>query len=147
VDTRPRVLAPCHLSDVDHPWRVKQRRADEHLRRFEDESADYLRTARLAYRHEADETTGVLRVTLHADAPPPAALGATIGDILHNLRSALDSVAWEACRQAGIPRSKQRQVLFPVTLDPDGWEDTADYRLPKVTGQSLAKFERHQPWY
>ncbi|HEX3222239.1 MAG TPA: hypothetical protein VHR35_06675, partial [Nocardioides sp.] len=49
-------------------------------------------------RHEVDPEAGTILVRLQADAWPPAALGATIGDVLHNLRSAPDAVAWEACQ-------------------------------------------------
>jgi hypothetical protein len=135
------------MPDVEHPWRVKQRQADAHLRRFADDCADYIREQHVGLRHETDAEAGTIRVRLHADAEPPLSLGATIGDVLHNLRSALDSVAWAACQRAGVPAKRDKDVYFPIGIAKTGWDELAAWRLPNVDPEHLEIFPQLQPWY
>lgn len=133
---------------MDYPWRVKHRRADEHLRRFEADCAAYADAANVGLDYETDQAAGTIRVRLRADAEPPPSLGATIGDVLHNLGSALDAVAWDACHRAGNPTEKQEsRIYFPVDTDPAKWADTAKDKLPGVTGDHLEVFRQLQPWF
>ena len=104
---------------MDFPWRLKQRQADAHLRRFADDCADYVRAAHIGFAYETDPAAGTIKVRLQADAEPPLSLGTIIGDVLHNLRSALDAVAWDACQQAGAPTPTQEErIYFPIDIDP-----------------------------
>ena len=135
---------------MDHPWRVKVRQAAEHLARFEMDCDAYLRDANVGLRHEVDAESGTVRVRLHADAEPPLSLGATIGDVLHNLQSALDSVAWAACQKDGaaaLKEGQERRIYFPADSDPDKWDDTARDKLPGIAGTDLEVFRRLQPWW
>lgn len=136
----------CDAERVDFPWRVKQRRADEHLRRLEAECDDYLRTAHVGFRHEADQQSGTLRVWLHADADPPAALSATIGDVLHNLRSALESVAWAACHAGPLTEEQEACVHFPIVRDCKDWW-SAKGALFNVSDSHRDVFRQLQPWF
>jgi hypothetical protein len=133
---------------VDFPWRLKQRQADTHLRRFADECAKYVRDANVGFAYETDPAAGTVTVRLQADAEPPSSLGATIGDVLHNLRSALDAVAWDACKRAGVLTPKQeKRVYFPLDTDPAKWTETAADKLPNLTASHVEVFEQLQPWY
>lgn len=132
---------------VAFPWRVKQRSADEHLARFQDDCEDYVRSAHVGLVHEADTERGTVRVRLHADAEPPMTLGATIGDVLHNLRSALDSVAWAACQRTGVPANRERDVYFPIGTDASAWEQLVDRQLPALSSRHREVFRRLQPWF
>lgn len=132
---------------MEYPWRVKQRQAREHLARFSAAADDYVALADLELRYDRNPQAGTIGVRLHADAEPPLALGAIIGDVLHNLRSALDSVAWEACQRAGISKSQERDVYFPIVLDPAQWPSESAKKLPNVSPEHVRVFERFQPWY
>jgi hypothetical protein len=133
---------------MDHPWRVKHHRADEHLRRFEDDCAAYAEAANVGLEYETDQVAGTIRVRLRADAEPWPSLGATVGDVLHNLRSALDAVAWEACQRAGsLAEKEEGRIYFPIDTNPAKWTDTAKDKLPGVTGDHLEVFRQLQPWF
>lgn len=54
-------------------------------------------------------------VTLHIEGPPES-LGAIVGDIVHNLRSALDLSACELVRSAG---QSDEDVYFPFSRTPE----------------------------
>ena len=132
---------------MDYPWRVKQRQADEHVGRFAAACAEYVDAANLALRNERDPETGAIRVLLHAAAEPPLSLGATIGDVLHNLRSALDSVTWEACQRAGVPPKREQDVYFPIGTDPGTWRSLAGSQLPGLAPEHVEVFRSLQPWF
>jgi hypothetical protein len=134
------------LGGVDFPWRVKQRQADEHLRRFADACAAYVRTEHVGFGYETDAAAGTIRVRLQADADPPLSLGATIGDVLHNLRSALDAVAWEACQVGPLTEVQEGNVYFPIVLQAKNW-GSAKGSLPNVSKAHFDVFRQLQPWY
>lgn len=130
------------------PWRIKQRRADEHIREFANACRRYLEDAHVGLCHDSDPAKGIIRVRFEADFEPPAELGAIIGDILHNLRSALDAVAWETCRRAGVLADEEKNVYFPVSADAERWSKLVRRQLPAVEdAQHLEVFRRLQPWF
>lgn len=58
--------------------------------------------------------------TIYAEVvePPPPMLSVIVGDVLHNLRSALDHLAWELVKRAG--GKPGRHTSFPI-CDTEGW--------------------------
>jgi hypothetical protein len=74
-------------------------------------------------------------------------LGAIVGDVLHNLRSALDSVAWETCQRAGVSINRESSVQFPVSSRPAQWKQLAESQLPNLSPPYLQIFKELQPWY
>lgn len=88
-----------------------------------------------------------------------------LGNILHNLRSALDVLVWElsvkhqADRQAqGLPAqpapveplalgSKWRQVQFPIVTIETDWPGECKRRLKLIDQSLVADFLALQPWY
>jgi hypothetical protein len=132
---------------MEWPWRVKLKQAELHLRRYAEAASAYLDEANVHLEYPTDPDAGTIDVVLRADSPPPGLLGAIIGDILHNLRSALDSIAWESCKKAGVPAKKEREVYFPITWLPKDWPKESKQKLPNVPASQLAEFEYLQPWY
>jgi hypothetical protein len=132
---------------MELPWRVKQRQADDHIRRFADACEQYVESANVGLRYDRDPSTGTIQVRFEANVEPPMLLGAIIGDVLHNLRSALDAVAWETCQRACVPADREKDVYFPIGTDPAAWKSLAGRQLPNVKREHLAVFRRQQPWY
>ena len=132
---------------MEFPWRLKLRRAEHHLDAFDLACDDYLKAANVGFEYEVDRTTGHVSVRLRADREPPMSLGVVVGDALHNLRSALDSAAWEACSRAGVPEARQRDVQFPIGLRSDGWARLSDSQLPGASREARNVFRSLQPWY
>jgi hypothetical protein len=132
---------------VELPWRVKLRQAERHLRTFEEECDRYSAASHVGFAYGVDAAAGLISVTLQADSEPPMLLGAIVGDVLHNLRSALDSIAWETCQRAGVPPEREKYVYFPVATDPADWRSLAGSQLPNVSAAHLEIFREFQPWY
>ena len=99
---------------MEYPWRAKHQQAREHFGRFETAAEEYVARANFGLRYDRDPVEGTIGVRLHSDAEPPLLLGAIIGDVLHNLRSALDSVAWAVCQRAGVATSQEKGISFQL---------------------------------
>ena len=132
---------------MEWPWRVKLKQADWHLQRYAEAASTYLDEANVLLEYPKDHGAGTIDVVLRADSPPPGMLGAIIGDVLHNLRSALDSIAWASCQEAGVPAEKEHLVYFPITWHPDDWSKVSQKQLPGMPASQVMDFAYLQPWY
>lgn len=92
-------------------------------------------------------------VVLHR---PPPHLGAIAGDCLHNLRSALDLLAWQLAHRrwgdGGIPEDRFDEVSFPIARPHDTHERFARRKALKHVSADVSKmiidfqrFGAHEP--
>lgn len=122
--------------------RAKLRHAETHLstlRTFID-TARAREENQLAVGAELDTAAGlyILRITYTPDLTPIAEkVSLIVGDVIHNLRSALDHLAWQlACGAAGGTPRKSKDVVFPIcdprqpgkTCKTPGYLATADWQ-------------------
>jgi hypothetical protein len=84
---------------------------------------------------QSGERTYYLRI--HKEIPDE--FPALIGDFAHNLRSALDHLAWHLVQASPIfPKAKDRQIYFPI------FEDASEYgkgKMVKIQGMSNAAIQ------
>jgi hypothetical protein len=100
---------------------LKLDRALQHLQSLEDEMLRWLgrNPYRLIYEFDRERNKKLIRIEVLS--PPPSGLRVIIGDILHNLRSALDTLVHElAVAYIGIdplPEAFARRLEFPIFGD------------------------------
>ncbi len=102
-----------------NPWEVKVQRAERLFLDFSNIVSEYfiLNPAQLEQIQTSDET---IEAVLHIHQQPPMILASLSGEIIHNLRSALDSLVYELvlqeCSKAGIELSEvcRRKIQFPI---------------------------------
>lgn len=76
----------------------------------------------------------------------PPFLPVQIGELIHNLHSALDHLTWElVILETGAP-SRSTQLQFPVFLDATGYVKRADQKLAGVGAKARAIIEELQPF-
>jgi hypothetical protein len=94
-------------------FKAKLKRADEHLEALDDEIAEFLDSHPYAVRFEIDRETGqhVAKIKVRRD-PPAIRWGLLIGDCVHNMRSALDHLAWQLAGPKPPPKTE-----FPIFHD------------------------------
>src|SRR4051794_1240126 len=81
---------------------TKLNRARRHLSELETEIATYLAENRPTFNVTVDDEPGVTTFKVEFSIPGvPESIGAIVGDIIHNLRSALDLTACEMVTIAG----------------------------------------------
>lgn len=131
---------------------AKLDRAEEHFNLLDRLVDEYLREN--AYRFVGEERTEAgywhYEAYLEVDSfPPDEVWGPIIGDIVHNLRSALDHLAW----QLALPEYRAeapRRISFPVVFeDPTKNQSTADYlerKLDCLREDSRPLIDRAQPY-
>jgi hypothetical protein len=112
-------------TDPTSSWCAKAERARQHiesLRQQVDEfrkSEPYTLTPELT--DQPDRVAYVVRY--HRDVPP--SISTTVGDVLYNLRAALENLAFELARlsQGGtLTEEQERNSTFPICADPDDYD-------------------------
>jgi hypothetical protein len=71
-----------------------------------------------------------------------------VGDILQNLRSALDHLMWQlALWNTGGNIKKPRRVRFPIIADPKDFPSACNDALAEIHPDHRAIIDRFQPYY
>jgi len=82
--------------------------------------------------------------------PIDPSLPLMIGDCIHNLRSALDHLAFQLALLNGSSSSAAEKTIFPICLvksGPNGFDKRVDRALrPFITSTALAEIEKCQPY-
>jgi hypothetical protein len=117
------------LLDRNTSWLAKLNHANGHLRRLRQVCDEY--RARRPFYVEAEPTDRADKVQyrLHHEIPIPRDVPLIVGDILHNLRSALDSLVLGLIEHAEGRRLGEDEAVacqFPIYPDPDGFEKFFD---------------------
>jgi hypothetical protein len=120
--------------------RLKLSRAEKHLRGFNQcvqrfRETDPYRTTR---HLEGDGAEHVYTVEIRSYPPPD--LGAIVGDLLHNLRSALDSVVYDlsVAAKPALTEKERGSVGFPIALREKNF-DMAKVRYAPRAAQAEVK--------
>lgn len=97
---------------------------------------------RFPLEHDPKTDEYVFRVhsNLQPPVPPPPRTSALVGDILNNLRSALDYVVWQ------LAESPSLKNQFPIFSTPKGFEGKCKRYLHSVPAEHWAAFEAYQPY-
>lgn len=123
-------------------------RAEEHARCLEQDIARWRREVRQTFTGKKNADGTVVKVHIEWDPPPPRDDWAlTIGDCLHNLRSALDHTVY------ALSSPKPKGCEFPISLNrksfysPQSDRRGGLYKLGGINhGLVWAVIEAAQPW-
>ena len=108
--------------DQDSSWWAKANRANEHIDSLRRQVDEYRASAPYSLTPEPTEKPDRLAYRLRFSKPVPVAVSTTVGDILHNLRAALESLAFEVARrgQGGTLTAKQeKESTLPICETPE----------------------------
>jgi hypothetical protein len=108
------IAMPFTLEDS---W-TKLARGKEHIGTLARECDEYLGagpafTANVYYDPEA----GTVQPQFVGDPPPPPRIGTIVGDVAHNLRSALDVAAWQLAIAHDEDAARKRRHFSHVSSD------------------------------
>jgi hypothetical protein len=118
-------------------------RANEHLKALDKEIGAFLenKPARVICEYDSQPPRYLFKVKIEHPIPQ-ARWALIIGDCVHNLRSALDYIAW---RLAGSDLT-DRVTLFPICESLEQFEKSRQRRLSRVHSDAIAEVERCQPY-
>jgi hypothetical protein len=140
------VVAEASLDGV----RAKLQRADEHLETLAGEMAAFLNAdpSPLGFTipHFDPETKWHV-VYAYVEEEPPDRLGVILGDVLHNIRSALDHLVWQlVILNGGTPKKGMGGNSFPIALTEAQWTKALKGPLLGVSEDHCAIIEKTQPY-
>ena len=124
---------------------LKLDRADRHIAELERELDSYYATRPIYLEGSFDAATSQWVTIVRVTREPPAELGPIIGDIAHNLRSALDQVTWQLARLA-TPDPYERTQFPILTVDGD-WERVGARMVQSLRSEHAAFIELLQPYH
>jgi len=136
----------CVVHPLDGVW-AKIARADEHaqvlereVQAFFDRDPPPLGTS-FGY---FDPASGWHLVYGFVREAPPLRLGVILGDLVHNVRSALDHLVWQLVLLNG--ETPSRANAFPIASTEGDWEAGVDRRLAGVSSNHRAIIQSVQPY-
>lgn len=119
--------------------RVKLARASRHIAELENNAREYLASAPFTLLR-VDEPNGDLLWRVKINRPTPLEWSAIVGDTVHNLRSALDLIAWQLVEHNGAQPS--RDTCFPITQSAAGQYEQALQRALNGAHQKAIRLIR-----
>jgi hypothetical protein len=108
--------------DQRSSWWGKANRAKEHIDSLRRQVDEFRASAPYSLTPEPTEKPDRLAYRLRFSKQVPVAISTTVGDVLHNLRATLESLAFEVARrgQGGTLTAKQeKESTFPICETPE----------------------------
>lgn len=132
---------------LDDSW-TKLARGKEHLAALVEACGEYLDTGpQITVEMYDDPETGGVEMRFLGEPSPPARIGAIVGDVVHNLRSALDVAAWQLAiaHDEDAARKGRSQVTFPLTDSPAEFKKRALRFFGEPARKVIEHLQPYQP--
>lgn len=121
--------------------RLKVERSYAHFENLKTDAGAFWKRNPHRIVHELDADGGQKHIRVRINEHPPAIWGTIIGDVVHNLRSALDLLATDLARASGhTSNTALKGTYFPVAADRQEFE-TAGHIRDKIKRLSPADRE------
>ena len=130
---------PRSIEGVQH----KPARADEHFAAFETEAASFFKSSPYAVDRHDDPSAGDVWTVTRAQNPP-LRLAAMLGDGFHNLRAALDHLAWGLVEAGGGKPSWRTQ--FPILGSRKHFNAKVKQSLEGASSAVVGAVRALEPW-
>lgn len=129
---------------------IRLERAHEHIDALKHESRMFMMGFPPPYASAIDlePVGGDYIVRAKITQQPPVRLGLLAADSAHNLRAALDMLAWQlALKSESPPDDSDRLTAFPLGKDPDAWESRRTKRMLKfIPPRAVPIIQSFQPY-
>lgn len=128
--------------------RLKRARAWDQINGLKSDLQAFLDDQPYAPRVNFNTNIGILTVSVHVQKTPDPMWGVRVGEIIHNLRSALDHAVWElVILTTKSPPPKRNKNQFPVFETKAGFEDRGvNQFLHGVRGDAIDLIRSEQPF-
>lgn len=135
-------------NDFAQVWpNMKVSRAENHIAELQGRVNTWLASDPISHRAAINEDR--LGWTLHLvvrQAPPVEEWATIVGDVVHNLRTALDALVWTLATADGCEPRRPTQVQFPIVANPDDWDAEARRRLTDLPAKHVDRIKNLQPF-
>lgn len=130
--------------------RIKIKRANKHIGDLEDAVRDFVQPVGKTIRFNQDPKMGNVGMQFSDLYIYQSDIPAIAGDAVHNLRSALDHLAFQLA-EVGIARGekpveKWEDVQFPIGNGPDGYKSMKARRVQGMTREAIEAIDALYPY-
>lgn len=126
---------------------ARLQRADEHFEVHNRELEAFIDRDPLTITHELDQDKGLLVVRANVSETPPLRFGLILGDALHNLRAALDNLAYQlVVHGSGVAPAETAFIGFPIVFNERDFERYGRKRVSGARKPHVAFIESVQPY-
>jgi hypothetical protein len=137
--------------DPETAWWAKHGHAKDHLERLRGVCAAYQSTNPLEVRAESTDVPGQTAYRLHQLTPIPVAISLIVGDLVHCLRSSLDSLVFGIVGDSlgrDMTHAEERDCQFPICSSPKDFNKFFNTSRTKIMGDHV-RLALHgvQPFY
>ena len=143
-----RPTVSCWDETSGHPLRgplLKLARAKEHFTELREKAEAFLATEPYDWSMETEEFgdgTREYRISASVNDYAPTELGLIAGDLVHNLRAALDQVIW----RHSAASERDERTAFPIYLTEEKYRANAPSKIRGLSEEGQAIIERWQPF-
>jgi hypothetical protein len=128
---------------------LKLDRAVQHLERLQSEVKRWLGRHPYFVVSKFDPQRGEHSIWVQPESDPPPELGLIIGDCLHNLRSALDSLVYDLARayqRGALPPQVAGRSEFPIFIEPKKFKENRNRKIGATDPDVQAAIKELQPF-
>lgn len=143
------VVPPPHASDPFYGIRLKLKRARQHIKELESDFGCYLDSEPYRPTIHCAIPSRILTLSVKAEKIPDPMWGVRLGEVVHNVRSALDHVVWElVILTTGRPPALPTKNQFPIINSKDGFvKRGVPEQLRCVRQDAVDLIQSKQPYY
>jgi hypothetical protein len=128
--------------------RIKVEWAKHHFRYLERSHRRFLKTKPYAFSTDLNVETGYTEFRLLKDAEiPPDAIGLLAGDVAHNLRSALDHLAFQLWLNSSLRTGDGKHVYFPTFASAEKYKTSDGRKVEGMTEDAIDAIMATEPYY
>jgi hypothetical protein len=136
-------------ADQRSSWWAKANRAKEHIDSLRRQVNTFRAAEPYSLTPEPTEKLGRLAYRLRFHTPVPVAISATVGDVLHNLRAALESLAFEIAKNSHggtLSADQEKASTFPMCKDPKAFDTFVRRKKGLYDSRAYKAFRSVQPF-
>lgn len=126
--------------------RVRLDRADSQVEHLHVLTAAWIENQNLHLGYHHDEDAGIYTIQILGFKQPPVEWGVIVGEVIHNLRAALDNTIYQLVILNGTQPPKDNHLQFPIASQPGGWKLHGGGNLRGASQKVIAAVEQCQPF-
>jgi hypothetical protein len=139
-------VSPAGKGDSDCLVIMKIERAKRHMEELESVMRVFFGSKPYRFSGKPDTRRRCVEYTVDTAKPVPAEIPLVVGDVIQNLRSALDQVAYQLYLKGGDSHRRASRVSFQIFDSFKEYQQEKLKKLPGVRAAAVAKIDAIQPY-
>jgi hypothetical protein len=139
---RPKITRTRPTKEVSVMARIE----DGHMGELESIMRVFFDSKPYRFSGKSDIQRRCVQYTMDIVEPVPAEIPLVVGDVIQNLRSALDQVAYHLYLKGGDGRGRAYHVYFPIFDSFEDYQQKKLNKLPGVSAAAVSKIDAIQPY-